>query len=58
LPAVFAWAEADMLMDIYIQLAAQVPDLVFIIAPRHIERSARIAELLARQKGIDFAISD
>jgi 3-deoxy-D-manno-octulosonic-acid transferase len=46
-------AEADILMDIYIQLAAQVPDLVFIIAPRHIERSARIA-VLARQKGIDF----
>jgi 3-deoxy-D-manno-octulosonic-acid transferase len=46
-------AEADILMDVYVRLAAQVPDLVFIIAPRHIERSARIAAL-ARQKKIDF----
>lgn len=38
-------AEADILMDVYIRLAAQIPDLVFIIAPRHIERASRILEM-------------
>jgi len=46
-------AEADILMEVYLRLAALVPRLVFIIAPRHIERSARIAEL-ANIKGIKW----
>ncbi|BBO67547.1 3-deoxy-D-manno-octulosonic acid transferase [Desulfosarcina alkanivorans] len=45
-------SETDILIDIYTRLAVRVPDLVFIIAPRHIERSARIAAL-ARKKEID-----
>ena len=44
-------AEADMLMAVYDQMATQVPGMVFIIAPRHIEKSSRIAEI-AREKGI------
>lgn len=46
-------AEADILMTVYASLAAQVPGLLFIIAPRHIEKSPRIAEL-ARAKGIEW----
>lgn len=45
------WAEVDILMTAYARLAEQVPGLVFIIAPRHIHKSNRIAEL-ARRKGI------
>jgi 3-deoxy-D-manno-octulosonic-acid transferase len=44
-------AEADILMDLYARLKAQVPGLVFIIAPRHIEKSSGMAEL-ASAKGI------
>ncbi len=46
-------AEAQILMDIYARLAAQVPDMVFIIAPRHIEKSSRIAAI-ASTKGIQW----
>lgn len=46
-------AEADILMEVYCRLAAQVPGLVFIFAPRHIEKSYRIAEL-ARAQGIEW----
>ncbi len=46
-------AEAEILMDVYARLAAEVSDLVFIIAPRHIEKSSRIATL-ARAKGIEW----
>ena len=45
-------AEAEILMDVYARLAAEVSELVFIIAPRHIEKSSRIAAL-ARAKGIE-----
>lgn len=37
--------EPEILMAVYARLAAQVPGVVFIIAPRHIEKAARIAEL-------------
>ncbi len=46
-------AEADILMDVYARLAMLIPDMVFIIAPRHIEKAPRIAEL-ARARGIDW----
>ena len=46
-------AEAHILIQVYARLAAQVPDMVFIIAPRHIEKSSRIAEL-ARANGIQW----
>jgi 3-deoxy-D-manno-octulosonic-acid transferase len=46
-------AEADILMAVYDRLAAQIPGLVFILAPRHINRSSRIAEI-ARTKGIEW----
>jgi 3-deoxy-D-manno-octulosonic-acid transferase len=46
-------AEAEILLDVYTRLAAQVPGMVFIIAPRHVEKAARIAAL-ARKKGIDW----
>lgn len=47
------WAEAEMLLTVYARLAGQVPGLVFIIAPRHTQKSSRFAEL-AREKGIPW----
>lgn len=44
-------AEAGMVLDVYAQLAAQIPGMLLIVAPRHIERSPAIADL-AREKGI------
>ena len=38
-------------MAVYARLAAKIPDLLFIIAPRHIEKSSRIAAL-AHASGI------
>lgn len=46
-------AEMDILMDVYGRLAAQVPGMVFIIAPRHIANSPVIAAL-ASARGIDW----
>lgn len=46
-------AEADILLDVYTRLAAQVPGLIFVIAPRHVEKAERIAAL-ARKKGIQW----
>ena len=46
-------AETDILMDVYDRLAVKVPGLVFILAPRHINKSSRIAET-ARAKGIEW----
>ena len=46
-------AEADILLDVYARLVRQVPGVVLILAPRHIESSPRIAEL-ARAKGIQW----
>ena len=46
-------AEADMLMAVYERLATQIPSLVFILAPRHINKSSRIAEI-ARANGIEW----
>ena len=46
-------AEADILMDVYDRLAMQVPGLVFILAPRHIDKSSRIADI-ARARGIQW----
>jgi 3-deoxy-D-manno-octulosonic-acid transferase len=36
--------ETRILMDVYRRLAAMVPELVFIVAPRHIDKAPRIAE--------------
>ena len=44
-------AEVGMLLDVYSQLASQVPGLLFVIAPRHIEKSS-VIEHLARERGI------
>ncbi len=46
-------AEADMLMAVYERLATQIPSLVFILAPRHINRSSKIAGM-ARKNGIEW----
>ena len=46
-------AEAEILMAVYERLAMQIPGLVFILAPRHLNRSSRIAEI-ARKKGIEW----
>ncbi|BBO80613.1 3-deoxy-D-manno-octulosonic acid transferase [Desulfosarcina ovata subsp. sediminis] len=46
-------AEVDTLLDVYGRLAAQIPGLVFIIAPRHIEKTSRI-ESLARERKIHY----
>jgi 3-deoxy-D-manno-octulosonic-acid transferase len=46
-------AEADMLMAVYERLATQIPSLVFILAPRHINKSSRIAGI-ASKNGIEW----
>jgi 3-deoxy-D-manno-octulosonic-acid transferase len=38
-------AEAELLMQVYVDLAARIPDLVGIMAPRHIENSSRLASI-------------
>jgi 3-deoxy-D-manno-octulosonic-acid transferase len=43
--------EADMVLEAYLRMAEKLPDLFFILAPRHIENSSRIAHL-AGEKGI------
>ena len=45
--------EAEILMAVYDRLAMQFPGLLFIIAPRHLNRSTRIADI-ARAKGIEW----
>ena len=45
--------EFDLLMDVYQRLSRHVPELVFIIAPRHIEKAPRIADI-ARKKGVQW----
>ena len=46
-------AEAEILMAVYDRLAMQIPGLLFILAPRHLNRSSRIADI-ARAKGIEW----
>jgi 3-deoxy-D-manno-octulosonic-acid transferase len=46
-------AEADILLDLYDRLATQVPGLVFILAPRHVNKASRIADI-ARARGIEW----
>lgn len=43
--------EAEILMDVYDRLAGRIPELVFIVAPRHIQNAPRIAAC-ARSKGV------
>ena len=45
--------EIDILMDVYCRLAAAIPDLVFVVAPRHIEKASRIADR-ARSLGVEW----
>ena len=44
-------AESEIVVDAYVSLAARIPGLVFIVAPRHIENAARIAAY-ARSRGL------
>ncbi len=44
-------AEVTMVMDVYERLAARVPSLIFILAPRHIEKVSKIEQLI-RKRGI------
>jgi 3-deoxy-D-manno-octulosonic-acid transferase len=44
-------AEVELLMQVYVDLAARIPDLIGILAPRHIENSSRLAAL-ADRKGV------
>ena len=44
-------AEVEIVMDVYDRLAALIPDLIFIVAPRHIGNAARLAAH-ASQRGI------
>ena len=44
-------AEVEMLLDVYDRLVERVPGLLFVIAPRHIEKSSMI-ENMARERGI------
>jgi 3-deoxy-D-manno-octulosonic-acid transferase len=46
-------AEVDILMAVYGRLAIHIPDLVFILAPRHPNQASRIAEV-ACLKGIQW----
>jgi 3-deoxy-D-manno-octulosonic-acid transferase len=45
--------EIDILMEVYCRLAAMIPELVFIVAPRHIEKASRIADR-ARSLGVEW----
>ena len=46
-------AESQIVMDVYIRLRSLIPELVFIVAPRHIENAARIAAC-ASARGIQW----
>ena len=46
-------AEVDILMAVYDRLAMHIPGLVFILAPRHLNRSSQIADI-ASAKGIEW----
>ena len=46
-------AEVDMLIDVYDKLAVRIPELLFILAPRHIDKSS-VIEQAARERGIAF----
>lgn len=43
--------EVEILMDVYDRLAARIPELVFIAAPRHPQNASRIADR-ARSRGV------
>ena len=43
--------EVEILMDVYDRLAGRIPELVFIVAPRHVQNAPRIAAC-ARSKGL------
>ncbi len=43
--------EATIMIDVYERLAARIPDLVCIVAPRHLANAARIAAY-ARERGV------
>jgi 3-deoxy-D-manno-octulosonic-acid transferase len=45
--------EIDILMEVYCRLAATIPELVFIVAPRHNEKASRIADR-ARSLGVEW----
>lgn len=47
--------EEAPLLDVFMQIRQTVPDLVFIMAPRHLYRVAKIAERATAQ-GIDFQL--
>ncbi|MGA6926219.1 MAG: 3-deoxy-D-manno-octulosonic acid transferase [Desulfosarcina sp.] len=46
-------AEAEIVLEVYARLATQVPGMVVVVAPRHIQRSSHIADL-ARDRGIPW----
>ena len=45
--------EAELLMDVFLRLSEKLPKMLFIIAPRHVENSKRIAGL-AKANGIPW----
>jgi 3-deoxy-D-manno-octulosonic-acid transferase len=43
--------EVEILMDVYDKLASRISDLIFIVAPRHLQNASRIAAC-ARSRGV------
>ena len=43
--------EVEILMDVYERLASRIPELIFIVAPRHLQNASRIAAC-ARSRGV------
>ncbi|MGB9617705.1 MAG: 3-deoxy-D-manno-octulosonic acid transferase, partial [Desulfomonilaceae bacterium] len=44
--------EEEILLDAYTALLGEFPDLVLILAPRHVERSQEVANLVSLKKGL------
>jgi 3-deoxy-D-manno-octulosonic-acid transferase len=47
--------EESMVLDVYERILKQFPDMVLVIAPRHIERTSEIESLLER-RGFDYQL--
>jgi len=47
--------EEEIVFDVFNELRAQVPNLFLVLVPRHVERTAEVAEL-ARRKQIKFVL--
>ena len=44
--------EEEIVLDAYTELLEEFPDLVLVLAPRHVERSEDVASLIAQKRGL------